>query len=127
VIEYLLIWMIFIVLALPYIGLPAGILYLLSKKQYKIVLAILATVVLFYPYFEECDYHDYHVWECKQAHAQNKSFAICSGFFVEPSPEDLKEPMIVHPSENCEEEIPHGSCTGQGRWRFGLFSKITGI
>jgi len=74
----------------------------------------------------EIDFYDWHVWECQQAHAQNMSYSLCSGFWCEPEPEHIASPWVWHPSEDPY-TIPHGSCLGTTKTRlvFGIYGFLT--
>jgi len=67
--------------------------------------------VLPLPKYVEVDFYDFHVWECEQAHAQNMSYSLCSGFWCEPHEDHIDSPWVWHPSEDPR-TIPHGSCLG---------------
>ena len=92
-----------------------------------IFLSILIVVfVIPLPLFQEVDFYDYHVWECEQAHANNMSYSLCSGFWYEPCLEDIENPCVWHPCEDCH-TIPHGSILGTGEtiMVFGIYGWIT--
>lgn len=101
-------------------------------KRNKTIL-ILVTIVLAMtfvvpvPKFAELDFYEFHVWECEQAHAQNMSFNVWSGFCYEPTEEHLSIPWIIHPSENPRTHIAHGSNLGTGKWivAFGVYGWLT--
>ena len=45
----------------------------------------------------------FHVQECLNCQEKNLTYLWCSGFCVEPSPQDLdgKGCPVIHPSKNC--------------------------
>ena len=103
-----------------------------NKENLLYIFATL-TIILFLgfvipiPIFVEVDFYDFHVWECEQAHGENMTYLVCSGFWVEPSASDFDNSMAVHPLEDCSKCIAHGSNLGTGEIVvvFGIYGWIT--
>jgi len=85
----------------------------------------LAVICLFLPLPMEADCYNWHVYECEEAHSQNKTFLYCSGFLIEPEQSHLDDKgcPAIHPEENCTETVPHGCVIPHKEWqtliRFG--------
>ena len=90
----------------------------MNKKSFlgAIIFAIFLYLLLYnYILCPEVDFYDFHVWECEQCHAENLTFALCSGFCYSPQQSDLEDGgcPAIHPLEDCAKTVPHGSLTGQ--------------
>ena len=95
-----------------------------------LVFAVAVTLSLLFviplPKYAEVDFHDGYVQECEEAHKHNMSYCLCSGFWRQPRPEDIPNPVVWHPTEDPN-TIPHGSCLGTTDWviTFGIYGWIT--
>ena len=95
--------------------------FMTSKLQ---MLSIICVVLLFFllliPFPKRNDCYDFHVEECLNAHKLNKTFLLCSGFFVEPSDSDFDSGCAIHPLEDCYKEVPHGCNLVQNEYIVGV-------
>lgn len=64
---------------------------------------------------EDLACYEYHISECEECHKQNKTFALCSGFCIEPKESqlydlpngaNLENVCAIHPLEDCNKSIP---------------------
>jgi len=79
-------------------------------RMSKTIFYILGIIVLicFFPLFRTYDFYDYHVWECEEAHKAGADWALCSGFWYEPSNQTpIVNDCLIQLSENCKQEVPH--------------------
>lgn len=87
----------------------------MNKENIKLYVGMLLLVLLIIlfsiPTKKYHDCYDGYVRECKECHSINMSYSLCSGFCYEPEESDLNPQLcMTHPSESCEEDIPHNYC-----------------
>ena len=103
-----------------------------DKHIYAFILGFVIIWIVFLvplPKQRSVDLYYYYNRQCKEAHAANMSYSYCSGFWLDPIPEHLSNPCVIHPLENPETEIPHGTPFPRNRNQiiivYGLYGYLT--
>lgn len=88
-------------------------------------IAIILFLVFVFPLPKELDFYEYHIWECEQAHAANKTFALFTGKKYEPAESHFQNQWLIHPLEDPTEVVPHGCISLEKKYRtvFGIFGR----